>query len=51
MKTSHSTTWKWCAGLALALGLVIAAPQAQAAYSGSGVFTQITRAAVSPTLR
>ena len=32
----------WCAGLALAAGLCVAAPQAQAAYSGSGVFTQIT---------
>ena len=42
MKTSQSAMWKWCAGLSLALGLCVAAPQAQAAYSGSGVFTKIT---------
>ena len=42
MKTSQSAMWKWCAGLSLALGLMVAVPQAQAAYSGSGVFTQIT---------
>ena len=42
MKTSHSTMWKWCAGLSLALGLCIAAPQAQAQYAGEGTFTKIT---------
>ena len=42
MKTSQSAMWKWCAGLSLALGLSMAAPQAQAAYSGVGIFTKIT---------
>mgnify|MGYP003618859886 FL=1 len=42
MKTSHSTMWKWCAGLSLALGLCMAAPQAQAQYAGAGTFTKIT---------
>ena len=42
MKTSHSTMWKWCAGLSLALGLCIAAPQVQAQYAGEGTFTKIT---------
>ena len=42
MKTSHSTMWKWCAGISLALGLCMAAPQAQAQYAGVGTFTKIT---------
>ncbi|NCA81114.1 MAG: hypothetical protein EOM72_00010 [Opitutae bacterium] len=43
MKTIGSSLWKWCAGLSLALGLCIAAPQmAAGAYSGEGTFTKIT---------
>ncbi len=42
MKTQKTVMWNWCAGFALAMGMLVAAPQAaQAAYSGSGVFTQI----------
>ena len=42
MKTVGSTMWKWCAGLMLAAGLGVLAQPALGAYSGSGVFTQIT---------
>ena len=45
MKTKHSSMWTWCAGLALAAGLIASAPQAQAAYSGTGNFTPITSTA------
>ena len=45
MKTSQSAMWKWCAGLALALGLSMAAPQAEAAYTGSGTFNLVTSTA------